>query len=59
VIVPGQLPLRLKRKGHRPHGYRFGTPSRIVIELVEPDDGPKGGETTGPIRRRMAARRPK
>ena len=37
--------------------YRFRTPSRIMIELVNPDDGPKGGGPTAGWRRRPTASR--
>jgi hypothetical protein len=52
-------PSKIKLEAAQGQVYRFGTPSRIAIELLEPDDGPKGGEPTSPIRRMKAPRRPK
>lgn len=52
-------PSRIRLKAAQGQVYRFGTPSRIGIELVKPDDGPTAGEPTGPVRTRKAPRRPK
>jgi hypothetical protein len=44
-------PARLKLQAAQGQLYRFRTPSRIAIDLVEPDDGPKSARTKAPRRR--------
>ena len=44
-------PARLKLQAAQGQLYRFRTPSRIAIDLVEPDDGPKTPRAKAPRRR--------
>lgn len=54
----GFRPAKIKLQAAQGQVYRFGTPSRIQIELVAPDDGPAGGEPPkGPRRTRTKPRR--
>ena len=50
-------PAKVKIQAAQGQVYRFRAPSRIAIELVKPDDGPKGGEPAVPRRAKPSARR--
>jgi hypothetical protein len=52
-------PARIRIQAAQGQLYRFRTPSRIAIELVEPDDGPKRTRPKGPGRAAAPKTRPK
>jgi hypothetical protein len=50
-------PARIRIQAAQGQLYRFRTPSRIAIELVEPDDGPRSTRQKGPDRAAPKTRR--